>query len=479
MRQVNIKLLTGGSATIPAQQVEELRDRLRGPLLLDGDAAFDQARTVWNAMIDRKPALVVRCAHVNDVMEAIRFARHSGAMTSIRGGGHNIAGNAVCDGGLMIDLSAMNSVRVDSANGRVRVEPGATLADLDRETAKFSLVIPTGINSTTGISGLALGGGFGWLSRRFGLTIDSLISADVVTSTGELIQASADENPDLFWALRGGGGNFGVVISFEFQAHSLTPDLLSGLVILPFERATELMKFHRELVASIPDELTVWAVLRKAPPLPFLPEEAHGKEIAILALCYAGDPQHGERAIAPLRAITDPIVVAIGVQPFAAWQQALDPFLTAGARNYWKSHDLLDMSDAAIGTIVAYAAKLPSDETEIFIAHLGGAVTRIGSAETAFAQRRPHFVMNTHTRWRDAADDDHCIEWTRSLFEEMKPHSSGVYVNFMPADESGRVGEAYGANFARLSKVKAKYDPDNFFRLNQNIQPEQGVSLAS
>ncbi len=478
MPSLTITTLSGDPQSVSEARISELESDLQGALLRPGKRRYESARTIWNAMIDRRPALIARCEDAEDVAVAIRFARETGALISVKGGGHNIAGSAVVDGGLMIDLSAMNGVAVDAAAARVRVGPGATLAELDAATAAHGLVVPTGINSTTGIAGLTLGGGFGWLTRAFGLTIDSLISAEVVTADGRILRASADEHPDLFWALRGGGGNFGVVTEFEFRTHAAGPDLLSGLIVLPFDRAAEALRLYQTTVDTAPDELTVWSVLRKAPPLPFLPEEVHGTYVAILAVCYAGDPAEGARVLEPLTSIKDPIAVAVGVQPFTAWQQAFDPLLTPGARNYWKSHDIPRLDDTAIATITDHAGRQPSDETEVFFGHVAGAAARVGASETAFSNRTPHFVMNLHTRWREAADDADCIAWARGFFDAMRPHSSGVYVNFMPDDDAGRLAEAYGPNLARLAEVKAVYDPGNIFRRNHNIAPAMPARRA-
>ena len=298
--------------TINAKDLESLRGEVRGAVCLPGEAGYDEARAIWNAMIDRRPGLVVRCAGAADVMHAVRFARANGLLVAVRGGGHNIAGNAVCDGGLMIDLSPMRSVRVDPKARKAWVAPGATLGDLDKETQAFGLAVPTGINSTTGVAGLTLGGGFGWITRKFGLTIDSLLSADVVTAEGGLVQASEKENSDLFWALRGGGGNFGIVTCFEFQLHPVGPQVLAGLIVHPLADAPGLLRAYRGIVADTPDELTCWAVMRQAPPLPFLPEEWHGREVLVFALCYAGDLEKGEKAAAPLRALGKPIADVVG-----------------------------------------------------------------------------------------------------------------------------------------------------------------------
>jgi len=301
----------------------------------------------------------------------------------VRGGGHNIAGNAVTEGGLMLDLSRMRSVRVDPAARTARVEPGATLAEFDREAQAFGLATPLGINSTTGVAGLTLGGGFGWTSRRYGLTVDNLLSADIVTADGRLLRASADENDDLFWAVRGGGGNFGVVTSFEYQLHPIGPQVLAGLIVHPFAQAKELLEGYRRFVASAPDEVTAWVVLRKAPPLPFLPADVHGTDVLVFAVCAVGDMAAAERALAPLRALGRPIADVIGPTPFAGWQTAFDPLLTPGARNYWKSHDFKSLEDGYLRVLIESAERLPTAESEIFLAHLGGAINRNASTATA------------------------------------------------------------------------------------------------
>ncbi len=472
MDDISLTGLESGKTTVSAETVEALRAQLRGNLLVEKDASYDEARTIWNAMIYRKPGLIVRCAGASDVISAVRFARDNRLLVAVRGGGHNIAGSAVCDGGMMIDLSPMKSVRVDAAAKRAWVEPGATLADVDKETQAFGLVVPTGINSTTGIAGLTLGGGFGWTTRKFGLTIDNLVSADVVTADGELVRASLTENPDLFWALRGGGGNFGVVTAFEFQLHDLGPQVLSGLVVHPFTDAEAVLKGYREALETAPDELTCWAVMRQAPPLPFLPVEWHGKEVLVLAMCYCGDIQAGEKATARLRGIGNPIADVVGPNPFAGWQQAFDPLLTPGARNYWKSHDLTKLSDATVEILLKAVRELPGPECEIFLGHVGGAAGRIGVEATAFPQRSSHFVMNVHARWREPEMDQSCIGWARNLFEAIKPHAAGTaYINFMPEDEVDRIEAAYGSNYQRLVATKQRYDPLNLFRMNQNVNP--------
>jgi FAD/FMN-containing dehydrogenase len=364
-------------------------------------------------------------------------------------------------------------VRIDPVTQTARVEPGVTLGEFDREAQAFGLATPLGINSTTGVAGLALGGGFGWLSRRFGLTIDNLLSADVVTARGELVHASAKENPELFWAIRGGGGNFGVVTSFEFQLHPVGPQVLSGLIVHPFAQAKELLQAYRRLAAEAPDELTCWAVIRKAPPLPFLPPEVHGTEVLVFALCYAGDPEAGRGAAAPFRALGKPIADVVGLNPLAGWQTAFDPLLGSGARNYWKSHDLAALTDGAIQVLLDAVRRFPSPDCEVFIAQVGGAINRVAATATAYPHRDVQFVINAHARWNDRAEDAVCIAWARELFDRLAPHATGgVYVNFMPEDEAGRVrAGAYGTNFERLARAKAQFDPGNLFRRNQNIAP--------
>ncbi|ASY63953.1 Small Molecule Metabolism [Sinorhizobium sojae CCBAU 05684] len=479
MNDMSLTNLQAGKTSVAAAAVEALQGRLRGRALTQGDPGYEEARTIWNAMTDRRPGLIVQCAGASDVISAVRFAAENQLLVAVRGGGHNIAGNAVCDGGLMIDLSPMKSVRVDATTKRAWVEPGATLADVDKETQAFGLALPVGINSTTGIAGLTLGGGFGWTTRKFGLTCDNLLSADVVTASGELLRASPTEHRDLFWALKGGGGNFGVVTAFEFALHELGPEVLSGLVVHPFDDAGEVLAQYRQALEAAPDELTCWVVLRQAPPLPFIPQEWHGKEVVVLAMCYCGDIAAGEKATAALRAIGNPIADVVAPHPFLAWEQAFDPLLTPGARNYWKSHDLLELSDAAIDGLIEAIRKLPGPECEVFIGHVGGAAGRIAAEETAFPQRNSHFVMNVHARWREPAMDETCIGWARDVYEAMRPHAAGtVYVNFMPADEVNRVEAAYGGNYQRLVEVKRRYDPGNLFRMNQNVQPVDARGAA-
>ncbi len=453
-------------------KIEKLKSGFKGKILLPDDDGYESARKIWNAMIDKRPAVIARCADTSDVVRGVNFARDNGLLLAIRGGGHNIAGNAVCDDGLVIDLSQMKAASVDPGRRLVTIEGGATLADLDAATQAHGLATPLGINSTTGVAGLTLGGGFGWLSRKYGMTVDNLESTEVVTAAGEVLRASATEHPDLFWALRGGGGNFGVVTLFEFRLHPVGPDVLSGLIVYPLSEAKSVLQQYREFFAKAPEEMIVWTVLRQAPPLPFLPESVHGQGIIALALIYAGDPKQGEPLIGPLRKFGTLLGEHVGVQPYVAWQQVFDPLLTFGARNYWKSHNFTKLEDELFDVAIEYTGKLPSPQCEIFFGAIGGATNRPASDATAYAHRDARFVMNVHGRWEDPDDDKRCIGWARDYFKATAPFASGgVYVNFLTADEGDRVHSAYGPNYDRLAQVKKKYDPDNLFRMNQNIKP--------
>jgi FAD/FMN-containing dehydrogenase len=451
---------------------EELRGTIKGGVLVSDDSGYEEARQIWNAMIDRRPAVIVQCVQADDVLPVIRFARKNGLELSIRGGGHNIAGNALCDNGVMIDFSRMKKVRVDAGKRRAYVEPGATLADLDETTQAHSLATPVGINSTTGIAGLTLGGGFGWLTRKYGMTIDNLISVEMITAEGKKIRASEGDNADLFWAIRGGGGNFGVVTEFEFQLFPVGPEIVAGLIVFPFGQAKQVLTKYRQFVNSAPEALNVWVVLRKAPPLPFLPETVHGKEVVVVPVFYSGAVAEAEKLIAPLRTFGTALGEHIGPQPYVQWQKAFDPLLTPGARNYWKSHNFTELADGALDSVIEFAGKLPSPQCEIFIGLIAGASNRIAANAMAYGHRDARFVLNVHGRWDEAADDQKCIGWAREFFKASAPYASaGAYVNFMTAEEGDRVAAAYGSNYERLLEIKRRYDPENVFHLNQNIKP--------
>ncbi|MDD5200190.1 MAG: FAD-binding oxidoreductase [Terrimicrobiaceae bacterium] len=453
-------------------QAERFTPQIDGLIFVPGSPGYDEARAIWNAMIDRRPAIIARCASEADIVRSIAFAQSRRLPLSIRGGGHNIAGHALCDGGLMIDLSAMNAVRIDAPARRAFVQPGALLADFDRAAQAHGLATPLGINSTTGVAGLTLGGGFGWLTRKHGMTVDNLRSARVVTADGRQIRASESEHPDLFWALRGGGGNFGVVTEFEFELHPVGPEIYCGLVVFPLEEAGAVLRKYREFAAHAPDDLSVWVVLRHAPPLPFLPAEVHGSKVLVLAICYPGSAADGARLTAPISTFGNVLGSHVGMAPYTAWQQAFDPLLTPGARNYWKSHNFSALADGALDCMVECAGRLPSPHCEIFVGQLGGQAGRVAPDATAFGNRDANFVMNVHGRWETAAEDESGIAWARECFRALEPFATGgAYVNFLTDDESGRVASAFGPNYPRLAEVKKKYDPQNVFRLNQNIRP--------
>lgn len=452
--------------------VTEFQERFRGTLLRPDDEGYDEARTIWNAMIDREPALIAQCASVTDVIASVIFARENGLLLSVKAGGHNVAGNAICDGGLVIDLSPMRSVRINPDAKTVRVEPGVTLGELDHETQAFGLATPAGIVSTTGVAGLTLGGGWGWLSRTYGLTIDNLRSVDVVTAHGELVHASGKENEDLFWGIRGGGGNFGIATSFEFDVHEVGPEVLGGMIVHSFDDAADVLRFHREFTADAPDKLCCYAAIMTAPPAPFLPVEVHGTTVVALVPCYSGLIEEGEEAVQPLREFGDPIVDLVEPLPFTAMQQMFDEELGPGYRNYWKTQLIEPLPDEAIDIVIERAGSLPSPETQIVFEHIGGEIARVDPAATAYRHRNVPFSFNILPRWTDPEDDDAIISWAQEFLEEVAQYStSGVAPNFLSLEGDERVKAAYGANYERLVKLKNKYDPENLFRMNQNIKP--------
>ncbi len=472
MADIQVRSLSGVQVSLKEEQLAEIQGAIHGSVISPDDLAYDDVRTIWNAMIDRKPGLIITCSGTADVMRAVAFARRHGLLVSVRGAGHNIAGKSLSDGALLIDLGAMRSVRVDPDAKTVKVGPGATLGDLDHETQAFGLACPVGLNSTTGVAGLTLGGGFGWLSRSYGMTVDNLISAEIVTADGARLVCNEQQNPDLFWAIRGGGGNFGIVTEFEFRLHSVGPEVMAGPTVFPFSEAKSVLTAYREFCLQAPDQLTVWAVIRDAPPLPFLPEEVHGTKVVIIVGVYNGDLSEGEKALAQIHGLGEELGSGIGAYPFAGFQQAFDPLLTPGARNYWKSHNFTGLSDGLIDMLVDYGGRLPSNQSEIFVAQMGGATNRVDPVATAYPHRDVEFIMNVHTRWDTADQDKTCIDWARDFYDATRPLATGgVYVNFISEGED-RVDGAYGANYDRLAAIKAQMDPDNFFRENQNISPK-------
>jgi len=449
------------------------KNGFKGTIIKPEDDNYDEARKIWNAVIDRKPELIVQVAESNDVITAIESARKNNLDITVRGAGHNIAGNSISNDSMMIDFSKMKRVKVDKEKKIAFVEPGATLKDFDEEAQKYGLATPVGINSTTGISGLTLGGGFGWLSRNYGLTIDNLLSAEVITVDGKKLRASEKENTDLFWAIRGGGGNFGIVTEFEFKLHKVGPEILGGLLVFPFNQAKQVITQYRDFILTTPWEFNAFTVLRKAPPLPFLPEAVHGKEVVVAAIFVESDFKQGEELIEKIRSFGDPVGEHIGKQPYINWQKAFDPLLTPGARNYWKTHNFTELSDEALDIIIEYAGKLPSPHCEIFIACLQGKSNQVSMDAMAYPNRDLKFILNVHGRWENAEQDKEVINWARDFFNKtLKYASDGAYVNFMTEDEGDRVAKAYGSNYTRLSQIKKKYDPDNILHYNQNIKPD-------
>jgi FAD binding domain/Berberine and berberine like len=459
---------------ISPSAIEKFKVSLRGPLLQASDAGYDEARKVWNGSIDKRPALIARCTGVADVMSCVNFARENNLLVAVRGGGHNVAGNAVCDGGLVIDLTLMKGVRVDPARRTVRAEAGLTWGEFDRETQAFGLATTGGQISTAGIAGLTLGGGWGYLARRYGLSCDNLLSADFVTADGQFLTASAAENADLFWGLRGGGGNFGVVTSFEYQLHTVGP-VFAGIVAYPIQKAKTVLELFRQVTSAAPDELACDIVLITLP---------DGTPIVGMNICYNGSIAEGERVVRPLRSAGPPVLDQVGPIPYTTAQQLLDSFYPFGLQSYWKSSFLKEISDEAIDTVVAFCAKRPTPICHAIIEHqLGGEVKRVDRDSTAFGQRDAEYSFMSLGVCAEKAGAEKCVQWAREFWDAMQPWSTGgVYVNYLgrEADEgAGRIEAAYGREkYARLAALKNKYDPTNLFRLNQNIKPSEATRTA-
>jgi FAD/FMN-containing dehydrogenase len=460
------------TAVLGGATVEELRQSVRGAVVAPGDAGYDGARAVWNGMIDRRPALVVRCAEVADVVAAVRFARSQGLEIAVRGGGHSLPGFCTSDGGVVIDLSPMRAVRVDTAERRALVEGGATWADVDQATQAHGLAVTGGLVSSTGVGGFTLGGGVGWLTRRYGLASDNLIGADVVTADGSVVRARESENADLLWGLRGGGGNFGVVTSFEFRLYPVGPAILGGPVFYPGEQVVDVLRKWRDATAAMPDELTTLVSLGSAPPIPPIPEAWHGRPVATVVSAFAGAIVDGQAPAAPLRKLGDPIADLLGELPYLVLQTLVDPGWGPGARNYFTSSFLAELPDAAIDVLAAAHESRPSPFNEIHLHQMGGAAARVGADASAFGNREAPFLMNIIARWLEPAEDEANLAWARSLRDAMQPFATGgTYVNFLGVGDA-RVRDAYDAErYARLVELKRRWDPTNAFHLNQNIAP--------
>jgi FAD/FMN-containing dehydrogenase len=448
-------------------------ERFRGRLVGPEDQGYDEARSIWNGAIDRRPGLVARCSNAADAQSAVRFAREHDLRMSVRSGGHGVGGLALCDDGLVVDLSEMRAVRVDTEDGLVEVDAGVTLGELDRATQAFGLAVPAGIVTHTGVAGLTLGGGIGWLTRKHGLTIDNLVAADVVTADGELVTASEDDHADLLWGLRGGGGNFGVVTSFRFRAQPIGPTVLAGPMLFPLERAPQVMETYRAWAAEAPDELTTVLNVRRAPPAPWIPEPLHGIPVWMVVACWCGPIEDGESVLAPIRAL-GPMLDLCVPKPWLEHQAMFDGAVTPGWHYYWKSVELEEIGDPAVDAIVDHTERITSPHSYAVAFQLGGAMSRVGEMDTAYAGRSPAFDVNVNGVWPPdevSGAPDH-VAWVRSLFGELEPTARGVYVNFLGEEGSDRVRAAYGAEkYERLAELKARWDPTNLFRSNQNIAP--------
>lgn len=467
-------MIATAEKTLTAAAINRLMTGVRGQVIHPGEADYDEARRVWNAMIDKRPALIVRCRHVEDVITAVNFAREQALPLAVRGGGHNVAGNATCDDGLVIDLSPLNAVQVDPEARVARVEAGATLGDVDRATQQYGLATPTGNVSETGIAGLTLSGGLSWLRRQYGMTVDNLLAVEIVTAGGRLLRASATENPDLFWGVRGGGGNFGVVTRFEFRLHAVGPEVLFLTTMYPVELAQNVLTAWRDWTRSAPEAASTDCLFWSIPASPPFPEPLHNRPVVAVAGMYAGPVEVSGPIFQPLRELGEPLIDLTGPMPYVVVQSMFDPFFGKGARQYWKALYLDELSDRAIAAIVARATTRPSPRTLVPVRHLGGAISRVADTETAVANRSAQYLFSADSSWDNPDDDETNLTWTRRFWQEMHRFSAGgVYLNFPGLGEEGQtlVQAGYGPNFERLVALKTQYDPTNLFRLNQNIRP--------
>ena len=452
--------------------VTALADSFRGQLIRPDDPTYDEHRKIWNGSIDRFPALIARCAGVADVMAAVRFARDTGVVAAIRSGGHSFPGHSVCDGGLLIDLGLMKGVRVDPEARTARAQAGILLGELDRETQAFGLAVPAGIVTHTGLAGLTLGGGIGWLMRKYGLTVDQLLSVDLITADGQFVKASERENADLFWGVRGAGGNFGIVTEFEFRLNPVGPTVLAGPIFWPMEESPNVLRFYRGWITDVPEELTTIVVHRKMPPLPDIPAELHWKPVVTVICCYAGPVEEGEKVIRPMKEFGSPILDLCTPKPFTAHQAMFDPSFPQGWWYYFRSCDIAELTDEVIDIVAERATQMTSPLTAFPIFQLGGAISRVGENDTAFNGRSSGHTININatTATREGFDEER--EWSKGLWSALQPYHTSVYVNFLMEEGEERIRQAYGGErYDRLKALKRRYDPDNFFRLNQNIPP--------
>ena len=471
---ISIMSLSGEATNFSDPDISSFKKNFSGQLLTKDHKDYNEARSIWNGMINKHPAIIARCKNSSDVSLAVKFARNHNLLTSVRGGGHNVAGNSVCDGGLMIDLSLMNNVSVDQKKMTAIVGPGSTLGNADQEAQKYGTVIPSGIVTGTGLAGLTLGGGFGWLSRKWGLTCDHLISAEVVTNEGEIINVNNEENADLFWGLKGGGGNFGIVTSFEFNLRELGPEIAGGLILYKIDDTNKVLPFYHEYISNAPNEVTTVLVYRYCPPAPFIKEEFHGTPVFGIGALYAGKADKGLDVLKPLKQFGSPIADVIVSKPFVTHQAMLDSGQPKGAHYYWKSEYTKAIPQSLSEKFVEQTLNMSSKSSIIAAFQVGGAITDIGEEDTAYSFRNAGYALNINTQWQNHSAPDKHIEWARKTQQLSEPFSMGSgYINFAGADETQeRVAATYGNNkYNKLVDLKRKYDPDNFFRLNQNIKP--------
>ncbi len=464
---------TTSETRVDENELREFEDSLSGQLIRPADNAYDDQRKIWNGSIDRRPDLIARCTGVADVIAAVRFAREQSLLVALRSGGHSYPGLSVCDAGMVIDFGQMKGIRVDPKARTARAQAGVLLGELDREAQAFGLAVPAGIVTHTGLTGLTLGGGIGWLERKYGLTIDQLLSVDLVTADGEFVKASETENPDLFWGLRGGGGNFGVVTEFEFRLNPVGPTVLAGPILWAMEDAPQVMRFYRDWITEVPDELTTIVTFRRAAPSPIVPAELHGKHAVIIGCCYAGPVEEGEEVLKPLRSFGSPLLDMCEPKPYVAHQASLDPAFPHDWWYYIRSCNLAELNDEVVDSMADHGPRIASQQTVFSIFHLGGAVARVAEDEAAFTGRSAGHTVNVVGITQTGEGFDAEREWARGLWSALEPYHQNVYVNFLMEEGEERVRQAYGGEkYDRLKALKRKYDPENFFRLNQNIPPD-------
>lgn len=471
---VAVKALGGGEVKLEQSVIDDLRSKLRGPLVCLGEAGYEQARSVWNGMIGLRPAMIVRCLGTADVLTGVNFAREHGIAVSVKGGGHNISGLALCDGGLMLDMSLRRGVWVDAVRRTAVAQTGCTLGDVDRETQLHGLAACLGFVSRTGIAGLTLGGGFGYLTRKFGWTSDTVRSMEVVTADGRLVRASEQENPDLFWGLRGGGGNFGVVTNIEYTLYPVGPEIIGGVVAWRADDADRVLEMFRDLVRDAPPEMTCVAVVRPAPPAPWLLKEVHGKLVVLVVVCYTGPIKEGEKLVASIKSFGSPVGDVLQRRTYVSLQSLLDATQPDGRRYYWKSEYLPAVSPALVPKLIENARRIQSPHSMVAIFQLDGALNLVPGNHSAVGNRDAKYVLNIAAAWDSAGDDDVNVEWARSSWRDLRSFSTGgTYINFLTEEESGdRLRAAYGQNYGRLVDIKRKWDPSNLFRTNKNIAPK-------